>query len=437
MGVTFNQMIRSLRSVVRNFPDKRTGKNGTYSMEDIGLSAFSVFFTQSPSFLAYQIAMKEAKGESNAKTLFGIEKIPTDNHIRDVLDGVPPEQVFPVFDTMFSAFQETHHRDSCRGVHQTMLIVLDGTWYFSSEKIHCDNCSTITHKNGKTTYYHSAITPVVVSPGKHQAISLPPEFITPQDGSEKQDCEIAAAKRWIHTYAKTYRSMHVTILGDDLYAHQPFCEDVVEETCHFIFVCKPESHETLSRWVKSLEASHTLQMLTSRRWNGKYWETSTYRYANSVPLRDTEDAFRVNWFDVTIDNSQGEILYKNAFMTDHTITEKNVESLVAEGRSRWKIENENNNTLKTQGYHLEHNFGHGKKYLSSLLMTLNILAFLCHTLLECMDEKYRLLRKSLPTRKTLFDDIRALTRYICFGSWEHLLDFMLQGLTVKIRLDTS
>ncbi|RLB20243.1 MAG: ISNCY family transposase, partial [Deltaproteobacteria bacterium] len=102
----------------------------------------------------------------------------------------------------------------------------------------------------------------------------------------------------------------------------------------------------------------------------------------------------------------------------------------------WKIENENNNTLKTKGYHLEHNFGHGKQHLSSLLLAFNILAFLFHTVLEMMDDRYQMIRKELPTRKTFFDDIRALTRYICFDSWDHMLSFMMEGLELEYP-DTS
>jgi len=84
--------------------------------------------------------------------------------------------------------------------------------------------------------------------------------------------------------------------------------------------------------------------------------------------------------------------------------------IVEDDRTRWKIENENNNVLKTKGYHLKHNFGHGKKHLSSLLLTFNLLAFLFHTVLEIMNEKYKLIRDELPTRKTFFDDIRAFTK---------------------------
>ena len=64
-------------------------------MEDIAASAFSVFYTQCPSFLARQKTMQQNKGRSNAQTLFQIEKIPSDNHVRDMLDEVAPEELYP------------------------------------------------------------------------------------------------------------------------------------------------------------------------------------------------------------------------------------------------------------------------------------------------------------------------------------------------------
>jgi hypothetical protein len=124
----------------------------------------------------------------------------------------------------------------------------------------------------------------------------------------------------------------------------------------------------------------------------------------------------------------GRVTYKNAFITNVHLTDGNVADVVNAGRTRWKVENENNNTLKTKGYNLEHNFGHGQQHLAALLATLNIMSLLIHTLLELFDEKYQLLRAKLPTRKTFFDDLRALTRYLYFESWEHLFTFMIEGL---------
>jgi DNA-directed RNA polymerase subunit RPC12/RpoP len=99
-----------------------------------------------------------------------------------------------------------------------LLVALDGTEYFSSQKIHCPNCSHRELPNGKTNYYHSVITPVIVQADNEHVISLEPEFIVPQDGHEKQDCEIEASKRWLRAHGAYYAKRKVTILGDDLYS---------------------------------------------------------------------------------------------------------------------------------------------------------------------------------------------------------------------------
>jgi hypothetical protein len=195
LNISFDMMVRQLRMAIHNFPDKRTGSNMQYGIEDIALSCFSVFLTQCPSFLAFQKSMQKNKGVNNTQSLFGIQKIPSDNHIRDMLDVVPPKTAFPVFAFIFEALGTAGLLDGFRSYNNNLLCALDGTIYFSSKTIHCDNCSAKEHKNGSTTYSHTALTPVVLKPGCNKVISLPPEFITPQDGHQKQDCENAAAKR--------------------------------------------------------------------------------------------------------------------------------------------------------------------------------------------------------------------------------------------------
>jgi hypothetical protein len=173
-----------------------------------------------------------------------------------------------------------------------------------------------------------------------------------------------------------------------------------------------------------------LGTVTTRVKVGAHFHTYAYRYANGVPLAEGQDALKVNWCEVTVTDHQGQQVYRNGWVTDFKITDQNVAEIVTAGRARWKIENENNNTLKTKGYHLEHNFGHGKEHLSSLLAAMNILAFLYHTFLSFTDERYRLVRANLPTRKTFFDDLRTLTRYLLFPSWDALMDFMMKGLEI-------
>jgi hypothetical protein len=434
--LTFDNMVKYLRATIVTFPDKRTGQNTRYSLEDAALGALSVFFTQSPSFLSFQTSMEKTKGKSNAQTLFAIDKIPSDNHIRDLMDVVAPSLVFPVFHYILEGIEDAGQLDAFRSYNDNLLCALDGTQYFSSNKIHCENCSSKEHKNGTVTYSHTAITPVFVAPGNNKAISLPPEFIVPQDGHKKQDCENAAAKRWITQFAPIYKKHGITVLGDDLYCKQPICTLTLENELDFILVCKPDSHKTLYQWLEEMQALQAIETVVEKRWTGKTHHIDTYRFINQVPLRDGEDALQVNWCELTTRLPDGKIVYKNSFVTNFTISKNNVKPIVADGRARWKIENENNNVLKTKGYHLEHNFGHGKKHLSSLLLTFNLLAFLFHTTLEMMDEKYKQIRDDLPTRKTFFDDVRALTRYMCFDSWDALLVFMMEGLELEVP-DTS
>ena len=427
--VRFQDLVGDLRKVLAAQFDRRKGKNLSYQMENFGVSAFAVFFTQSPSFLAHQKAMQQARGKNNAQSFFQIDKIPSDSQVRRMLDPVSPATLYPVYDRLYDTLREQGILQTFRGAQDSMFIALDGTWLFSSKKIHCPNCSKLEHSNGEITYYHSAVTPVIVSPGQSQVVPLRPEFIIPQDGHTKQDCEIAASKRWLEQNTARYLSGVVTLLGDDLYAHQPFCRRTLLHGFHFLFVCKPESHSTLYQWVNLLTPGPDLRTMTARVKVDGHWHTYAYRWVNGVPLAEGADALKVNWFELTVTGPKGE-LYHNGWITDWKITEQNVAGLAAAARARWKIENENNNTLKTKGYHLEHNFGHGKKHLSSFLAALNILAFLFHTVLDFTDEHYRLIRLTLPSRETFFQDVRALSRYLYFPSWEGLLRFMMRGLEI-------
>lgn len=429
----FDALIQRWRAVASGLPDRRTGDNAQFEMADFALSAFAVFFTQCPSLLSFQQNMEQSQGRNNARSLFQVGRIPSDNHIRQTLDPVEPRHLFSLFDDLYQAFEETGLLQAMRAVKDTRLIALDGTWYFSSQSknIHCQHCSCVEHADGATTHFHSAITPVIVSPGHSQVVPLRPEFIVPQDGQVKQDCEINAAKRWLTAHAARYATGNDTLLGDDLYAHQPFCRQALLHGFHFLFTCKPASHAHLSSWIQGMQANGQLHALKLKlKGKSNRWEHHQYRWAKGVPLADSDDALKVNWCEVTITSAHGAMLYSNAFITDWTVTGDNVAGLVASGRARWKIENENNNVLKNRGYHLEHNFGHGKKHLASLLMTMNLLAFGLHTLLDLTDESYRLIRSKVGARRKFFLHLEALTTYLYFETWQRLMDFMMRGLEI-------
>ena len=420
-------------------PDHRKASPNTrYAIHDAALGAFGIFFTQSPSFLEYQRRLQHTKGQNNAHTLFDVKQIPCDNQVRKLLDPIAPSALDPVFVEVFEGLEQHRMLANFRTLGDQLLVALDGTNYFSSHVIHCHNCLTRQLSNGQTLYYHAAITPVIVCPGQTQVIALPPEYIMPQDGHAKQDCERAAGKRWLGKHAARVAPHGVTFLGDDLYSNQPFCALVLHYRCNFIFTCKPDSHPKLYERLAFWQATDALAEREGRRWNGRFTEVTLVRYINDVLLRGGDDTLSVNWFDLTVINATtGEQLYHNSCITNHRLTADNVLDVAQSGRGRWKIENENNNVLKTKGYHLEHNFGHGKQYLAAFMLSLNLLAFLFHTVLEWSDDKYALLRRVLARRQTFFNDLQALMRYMVFDHWDHLMDFMIRGLELESQFDTS
>jgi hypothetical protein len=427
--LALKRMIAELRTRMREFVDVRKGKNVVYALEEVGMAAFSVFFMQNPSFLEHQRMMKGSTGRSNVERLFGLESTPSDNEIRNLLDPVSSDGLSGMYRWVFEELDRGQILRGMRSYGNNLLIARDGTWYFSSKEIHCANCSSRELTDGTLLYVHSLITPVVVAPGNEHVVALEPEFILPQDGHDKQDCEMQAAKRWINKHGRRYASKGVTILGDDLFSRQPFCQLLQDNRFHFILVCKPDTHPILYETLGFLSQNGVIQSFSTRQWNGKQAEISTYRFANQVPLRSGEAASTVNWCEILItQEASGKQIYHNSFVTDFPLSETTVPAVIWDGRARWKVENENNNVLKTKGYHLEHNFGHGSQHLAALLLSLNLLAFLFHTVLDLVDERYQKIRQILVRRKTFFHDLDALTRYLVFDSWDQLFDFMLKNL---------
>src|SRR3977135_2843886 len=144
------------------------------------------------------------------------------------------------------------------------------------------------------------LTPVIVAPHQNKVIPLPPEFIVPQDGHAKQDCENAAAKRWLHKYAAPSRAHHITILGDELYATQPSWEVLIEERLPFLLVCKPDSPATLYAALAQRTLGTDLPQVTHSVHSPSGVTHATYRYAAQLPLRASADTLSVNWCELTL-----------------------------------------------------------------------------------------------------------------------------------------
>jgi hypothetical protein len=415
--------IAALRERCDALPDKREGRNTQYSMSDIGLAAFSVFFMQSPSFLAHQKALEDLRGRSNANTLFGMTKIPSDNHIRQMLDGAPTDHFDGAFARIVRDLDASGGLKSLRRLGGRVLIALDGSEHFCSRKIRCPHCSTRKRSDGEIEYFHSFVGATLVAPGHATVLPLPPEFVRPQDGAKKQDCEPNAARRWLSRVGRDYAWLKPIYLGDDLYGHQPMCADVLAAGGSFIFGCKPSSHKTLTEYLVSIDLdgfSETIGVGSAKR-------VHRYRWMEDVPLRDGKDALKVNWLEIEISKPNGKVTYRNNFVTDLPITKQSAAEIAACGRARWKIENETFNVLKNNGYNLEHNFGHGKDTLASLLVVLNLLAFAMHNACDLVEGSWQEGRQKVGAKMRLFEHIRTVTTYFVFLSWGSLFRTIRTG----------
>ena len=186
---------------------------------------------------------------------------------------------------------------------------------------------------------------------------------------------------------------------------------------HFLFVCKPASHQTIEEYLTGID----LPTLSRKVKRGRERFDYRYRWLSDVPLRGDADALTVNWLMIEIGNAAGAVTYRNSFITDLDVTPDTVADLAACGRARWKIENESFNVLKNNGYHLEHNFGHGKVNLSAVFVSLNLLAFAFHTVCDLAEDLWRKAMEKMGSRSRFFENLRSITTFLIFPTWDDLL----------------
>ena len=269
----------------------------------------------------------------------------------------------------------------------------------------------------------------VVAPGHSRVVPLFPEFIAPQDGAEKQDCERNAVKRWHEKHGERLRPLRPVYLGDDLFACQPIAKMVTDNGDDFIFTCKESSHRALYDFIDGAGLERHEEKIRK----GKTTETRRYRWIEGVPLRDGKDAILVNWIGFEIVDAKGRVKYAMAWVTSLPVSKNNVAEIAACGRARWKIENEGFNVMKNHGYELEHNFGHGEKFLAMILAGLNLLAFAWHSVLDLIEPPWRAARQAAAKRTSFFAHLLTLTTYVVFPSWPVFLE-SLTNFTIPPEL---
>ena len=405
----------SLRDVVsdkaRALPDGRQEAKVHHSVHDVVMCAFATMYFQDPSLLQFQRRMEDARQTSNLKGLFHVDSIPKDTQIREVLDEVDPLSLEEVFPDYFGRLQRGPHLEVYRVLGKYYMAVMDGSEYFSSEKVSCSGCLT-----RKKRFLRQIVQAAVVHPDKSQVIPLCPEEVKNTDGADKQDCEINAGKRLITKMRKGHPKLSLLIVADGLYSKQPFIEALGSEGMRFVLVAKEEDHKVLMEYVEGARALREVSRMEVK--DGK--RLHVYEWINGVPLNGSDDAPSINYFSYSLYN-EGKGTYYNSWVTDILIAEKNIGELAKIGRSRWKIENEVFNTVKNHGYHIEHNYGHGAKHLSFNFFLLNMLAFFMHQIFELTDKLYQACRQKLGSKKNLWDHFRVSIRMLIFPDWETLL----------------
>jgi len=339
------------------------------------------------------------------------------------LDEQDSQQFQPIYKEIVQRLQRSKQLNKFDLFSHHKICSIDATQYYTSHSIRCKCCLT-AHKNNPdkpTRYYHTALQAAIMHPAIKQIIPLGVEPIKNTDGTKKQDCEINAAKRFIPKLRQQYPKMKLIITGDDLFSHQPMITSVLDNHYDYFFVAKEASHKFMTQWLQDNGP------LNETRETNKKGQTIVYQWMNDVPLVAGDDAVRVNFFQkktITFNGLGVEVRCRvESWVTSFEVTEELVRLFVLGAKTRWKIENECFNTLKNQGYHLTHNYGHGEKNLSFNFYQLTLLAFTLQQIAELCDDTYQACRKMAGSKRSLWEKLRTFVNSFVFESQEQLLHF--------------
>jgi len=394
-------LFRLVRDGFDAIPDHRCG-DAEIAFTDTLMSAFAMFSLKSPSLLAFD----KQRAEGNLHTIYSIERVPCDTYLRERLDPVSPESLRPSFKGVFRQLQRGKALEPMTFLDGHYLVALDGTGYFSSKTIPGASCLQQQHRNGSITYSHQLLGAAIIHPDFRAVIPLMPEPIVKQDGTEKNDGERNAAKRFIATLRKDHPHLKCIVTEESLRSNAPHIETLHEYDCHDILGVKDGDHAYLFAQVQAAEDAGRITYY--ERHDRAVGVVHRFRFVNAVPLNESNADVRVNvieYWEISADKIQ-----HFSWVTDLRVSTRNVYHLMRGGRARWKSENETFNTLKNQGYNFEHNYGHGEQNLSVVLATMMMLAFLVDQTQQLCCALFRAVWAKLGSKRLLWERMRALLR---------------------------
>lgn len=396
-------------------PRKLT-RTTSISFTDVLMSGLAVFGLKFPSLLKYD--QNRDTLDRNLLSLYHIGQPPSDSYMRERLDELDPKFIRPAFKKMFAKLQRGKCLEEFEFLDGHYLLSLDGTGEFSSGNICCPQCCKKEHKDGSVTYYHQMLGACIVHPDRSNVIPLCPEPIQNTDGAAKNDCERNASKRFIEHLKREHPHLKVIILGDGIASNAPYIQLLQEYKMKFILGAKPGDHKALFATLESSEETQYYEVLDEKGF------LHQFRFLNDVALNKSNPDVRVGALEYMQTDPKGkEIVF--SWVTNIHITQTNVFALMKGGRARWKIENETFNTLKNLGYNLEHSYGHGKKFLSTILCLLMLLTFLIDQIQGMACGLFQAAKKQAGSFQGLWEETRTLFKYMEWLSWEQLYRFMI------------
>src|SRR6266581_2312178 len=420
-----------VRSGFATIPDPRCD-DGDISLTDALMSAFAMFSLKAPSLLAFD----KERAEGNLHTIYGIERVPCDTHMREILDPVSPKWLRPVFTSVFRQLQRGKALEAMVFLEGHYLLALDGTGYFSSTTIHCASCLHKVHRNGSVTYCHQMLGAAIIHPDVREVIPLMPEPIVQQDGTDKNDCERNAAKRFVAKLRQDHPHVKFIVTEDSLSANAPHLETLHDYGCHYILGVKEGDHAY--RFEQGRAAEQAGRVTYYERHDRAAGIEHQFRFVNDMPLNESRSDVRVNFIEYW-EVSEKKVQHFS-WVTDLRVTKDNIYKLMRGGRARWKIENETFNTLKNQGDNFDHNDGHGEQNLSVVFATLMMLAFLVDQTQQRCCGLFRAVWHQLGSKRLLWERLRALFFDYELASMRQWLEALLYGLKKSapvFAVDTS
>src|SRR5262245_28415784 len=202
------------------------------------MSAFARFSLQAPALLAFP----KERAEGNLHTIYGSQHVPCDTYMRERLDPVSPKWLRSVFKSVFRQLQRGKALEALTFLDGHYLLALDGTEYFSSQTIHCASCLHKVHHNGSCTYYHQMLGAAIIHPEQRTVIPLMPEPIANHDGTDKNDCERNATKRFIAKLRQDHPHLKFIVTEDSLSSNAPHIETLQHYDLHYILGVKEGDH---------------------------------------------------------------------------------------------------------------------------------------------------------------------------------------------------